>query len=84
MSSEALQRLLYSRKEAAYLLSLSVRQLDRFIANKEIGFRQIGGRKQIPHGELVRFARADHFTYPAGSRRQQDAAEPGERTELSA
>ncbi len=54
-------RLLYDRKSAAKQLSVSVRTLDYFVSQKKIGFRRIGRRVLIPHGELVKFARADHF-----------------------
>jgi hypothetical protein len=54
-------RLLYSRKEAAYQLSISTRSLDYLIATREIAVRRNGKRILIPHGELVRYARADHF-----------------------
>jgi excisionase family DNA binding protein len=54
-------RLLYDRKSAAQMLSISVRSLDHFVANKRINFRRFGRRVLIPHSELVRFARADHF-----------------------
>jgi hypothetical protein len=53
-------RLLYDRQEAARQLSISVRNLDYRISRKEIRCRKIGKRKLIPHGELVRFCRADH------------------------
>jgi hypothetical protein len=54
-------RLLYSRKEAAYQLSISTRSLDYLIATREIAVRRNGKRILIPHGELVRYARADHY-----------------------
>jgi hypothetical protein len=57
-------RLLYDRHSAAQQLSISVRSLDSFIAAKKIGFRRIGRRVLIPHGELVKFSRADHFDIP--------------------
>jgi hypothetical protein len=53
-------RLLYDRKGAAQQLSISVRSLDYLIAGKQLGTRRIGKKVLIPHGELVRFARADH------------------------
>ena len=56
------ERLLYDRKTAAERLSISVRALDRLIANKCITARRIGSRVLIPYGELKKFARADHFT----------------------
>jgi len=55
------QRLLHTRKESAWMLGISVRSLDYLIANKQLATRRIGGRVLIPHSELVRFARADHF-----------------------
>lgn len=55
-------KILYSRKEAAAQLSISTRSLDHFVARRAINTRKIGRRILIPHGELVRFARADHFT----------------------
>jgi hypothetical protein len=55
------QRLLHPRKESAWMLGMSVRSLDYFIANKQLATRRIGGRVLIPHSELVRFAKADHF-----------------------
>ena len=54
-------RLLYSRKEAAYQLSISTRAIDYLIANREIAVRRNGSRILIPHAELIRYARADHF-----------------------
>jgi hypothetical protein len=54
-------RLLHPRKEAAWLLGISVRSLDYLIANKQLATRRNGGRVLIPHSELVRFSRADHF-----------------------
>jgi excisionase family DNA binding protein len=57
----SITKLLYDRKSAAEILSISVRSLDSFIARKAIEFRRIGRRVLIPHSELVKFARADHF-----------------------
>jgi excisionase family DNA binding protein len=53
-------RLLYDRKEAARQLSISVRTLDYIVASKQLATRRIGKKVLIPHGELVRYARADH------------------------
>ena len=52
-------RLLYSRKESAYQLSLSIRALDYLIASGRLKTRRIGGRILIARDELIRFARAD-------------------------
>lgn len=54
-------RLLYDRNSAARQISLSVRSVDYLIANKRLGTRRVGKRIMIPHCELVRFARTDHF-----------------------
>lgn len=64
-------RLLYSRRDAAYQLSISVRSLDYLIATREIAVRRNGKRILIPHGELVRYARADHHQ-PIRPRYQPD------------
>ena len=54
-------RLLYDRKSAARMLSISVRMLDRLVANKQLDFRRIGKRVLIPRGELVKLARKNTF-----------------------
>ena len=54
-------RLLYDRKSAARQLSISVRSLDYMLAGGKFQTRRIGKKVLIPHGELVRFSRADHF-----------------------
>jgi hypothetical protein len=60
-------KLLYDRKSAAYALSISTRSLDYLIAAKKFNTRRIGKKILIPHGELVRFARADHFGSVTGN-----------------
>lgn len=60
-ASELPQKLLYSRKDAAHALSISVRSLDHLIAKKLLETRRLGKKVLIPHGALVRFSRADHF-----------------------
>lgn len=54
-------RVLYERKDAARLLSISLSSLDRLIANKQLAARRIYRRVLIPHTELMRFSRSDHF-----------------------
>lgn len=49
-------RLLYSRKEAAEKLSISLRTLCNIISRGELKVRRIGGRTLISHRELERFA----------------------------
>jgi hypothetical protein len=53
-------KLLYSRKDAAFALSISIRSLDYLIANKRLTFRKVGKKILIPAGDLSRFARTDH------------------------
>lgn len=52
-------RLLYDRREAARLLSVSVRTIDRLIGGKVIAARRLGRRLLIPHVELAKLARRD-------------------------
>ena len=53
-------RLLYDRKTAAKMLSISLRGLAYLLSRGEIRFRRIGSKTLIPHSELVRFARGHH------------------------
>jgi hypothetical protein len=53
-------KLLYSRKDAAFALSISIRSLDYIIAARQLKFRKDGKKILIPAGELSRYARADH------------------------
>ena len=52
----------YPREEAAALLSVSLRTLDRLIAEKEIQVRRIGRRVVIHRDVLANFAKRDHPT----------------------
>lgn len=55
------RKILYSRKESAELLSMSVRMVDYWIARKVLfPVRRIGGRVLIPVQVLHEFARRDH------------------------
>ena len=69
-SDTPLPRLLYSRDESAYQLSLSVRAIDYMIAQGRIRVRRIGGRILIPHSELLRIARTDQIEPIAPSSRR--------------
>ncbi len=66
-------RLLYPRKEAAYLLGVSVRAVDYLIARGELRTRRLGGRVLVPHADLVKFASRDHSS-PIVSTTQEVAA----------
>ena len=53
-------KLLVSRREAAVIVSLSLRKIDSLLATKQLPFRKIGTRTLIPLSALQRFARMDH------------------------
>jgi hypothetical protein len=54
-------RLLYDRKEAARQLSISIRSLDYLLQRRQFQTRRIGKKVLIPHAELIKYARGDHF-----------------------
>lgn len=53
------ERMLYSRKEAAYQLSVSVSTLEQLIAQGGIQVRRLGKKILIPRKELERLAEND-------------------------
>jgi excisionase family DNA binding protein len=55
-------KLLYSREEAAEMLNIGIRTLDRLIAEKELPVRRIGRRVLITRDALEKFTRKDHQT----------------------
>ena len=57
-------KLLYSKKEAADLLGISLRTVDNLIGRKELAVRRVGRRVLVPFTELERFTRRDHRTNP--------------------
>ena len=58
------ERLLWSKREAAAALGISVRTLEMLIALQELRSVRVGRRRMIPAIELERFARRDHATRP--------------------
>lgn len=48
------EKLLYSRKDAAYALSVSLRSVDTMISNKILTTRRFGGRVLIPAQDVRR------------------------------
>jgi len=54
--------ILVSKKEAARVLSVSLRTIDNLIAAKELAVRRLGRRCLIPRTALEAFARRDHST----------------------
>ena len=66
MPSEVIKsKLSYSRPEAAAALGISVRTLDRLIANKELRVRRIGSRVLIPVDVVEECGKRDHKTDPS-------------------
>lgn len=56
------ETLLFGRRTAARLLSVSLRTLDNVIRSKELEVRRIGRRVLISRKSLEQFARRDHST----------------------
>lgn len=54
-------KLLVTRKEAALMLSISLRFLEGLIGRKELRARRLGRRVLIERRELERFVRRDHL-----------------------
>lgn len=54
------QKLLYSRHDAAHALSLSVRSIDYLICTGRLPTRRVGGKILIHESEIRRFAKTDH------------------------
>lgn len=55
-------KLQYSREEAAELIGVSLRTLDRLIAEKQIAVRRIGRRVLIGKDVLIQFIKRDSRT----------------------
>ena len=54
------EKLLYSRRDAAEALSLSIRSVDYLITTGRLSTRRVGSKILIPAGAVRRFAREDH------------------------
>ncbi len=53
------RRILYGKKDAAKLLSISIRKLEYLIRKGEIVVRRVDRRVLVSYEELLRFARQD-------------------------
>ena len=60
-SKPQVEKVLFSRKDAAFALSISLRSLDGLVASKEIAFRRMGRKVMIPATEVKRVSRQDNF-----------------------
>jgi len=56
------EKLLHTRREAAEMLSISLRQLDYLLAAGQLPARRIGRRRLISKKSLDSFARGDHVS----------------------
>ena len=61
------EKLLYSRKEAAAMLSVSLDTVHNMILRRELKPCRVGRRVLIPRAELIRFTQRDHVD--AGTKR---------------
>jgi len=74
-STARIQKLLYSRAEAAIELKLSVRTVDTLISHKQLRAIRVGTAVRIPWDALRAFTRRDHATSgTATSHEEQKAA----------
>jgi hypothetical protein len=67
-------RLLYSRKEVSYQLSLSLRAIAYMIAAGDLRTKRHGGRVMIAHAELLRQAALDDRDPIVPKKSRQSAA----------
>jgi hypothetical protein len=58
--AQTIEKLLYSRRNAAEALSLSVRSIDYLITTRRLPMRRVGGKIMIPASAIRRFADSDH------------------------
>ena len=56
----SVEKLLYSRRDTAEALCLSIRSIDYLITTGRLSTRRIGGKILIPTSAVRRFAREDH------------------------
>jgi hypothetical protein len=66
----SVEKLLYSRRDTAEALSLSIRSIDYLITTGRLSTRRVGGKILIPASAVRRFAREDHpdFVRAVGER----------------
>lgn len=56
----ATEKVLYTKREAAHLLSISLRSLDYLIFSQQLPARRIGRRVLVHRDSIEQFARRDH------------------------
>ena len=60
-------KVLYTKREAAQLLSVSVRSVDYLIFSRQLPSRRIGRRVLIHRDAIEQFARRDHLSIHAAA-----------------
>ena len=65
------KKLLYTKREAAKALGISIRSIDYLVASRELTPRRIGRRVLLPATVLEQFARRDHTEPLSGAVRQE-------------
>jgi excisionase family DNA binding protein len=56
------EKVLYTKREAAQLLSISLRSLDYLITSEQLRTRRIGRRVLLHRDAIEQFARVDHMS----------------------
>ncbi|MGB9069373.1 MAG: helix-turn-helix domain-containing protein [Candidatus Acidiferrales bacterium] len=59
------EKVLYTKREAAQLLSISLRSLDYLIFSQQLPARRIGRRVLVHRDSIEQFARLDHASIRA-------------------
>jgi excisionase family DNA binding protein len=57
-----IDKVLYTKREASHLLSISLRSLDYLIVSQQLPTRRIGRRVLIHRDSIEQFARTDHMS----------------------
>jgi excisionase family DNA binding protein len=71
------EKFLYTRKEAAHSLGISVRSLDYLIAAKQLDTRRIGKKVLLTRASLAVFASRNHYGSISAAGPDARAAERG-------
>jgi excisionase family DNA binding protein len=59
---QSTEKVLYTKRETAHLLSISLRSLDYLIFSQQLPTRRIGRRVLVHRDSIEQFARRDHTT----------------------
>jgi excisionase family DNA binding protein len=60
MAIQVTNKVLFTKREAAQMLSISVRSIDYLIFNQQLPTRRIGRRVLVHRDAIEQFARRDH------------------------